>query len=258
MAKPLIVLIERNRRPEVASGRGQAAGFAEHLRRRYEVVSVPSGKQALQVALARTPHAVILDAISLKTTGERIARSIKEALPRVPLIHLVQAPPAQMDSPAEIVLKDEFTWRKLINAIERLTQTPSDDQLLSCGPFVMDIARRVLVANGQEYPLTPKLALLVEMFFRHPGQILDRKTLMNTVWQTNYLGDTRTLDVHVRWIRRYIEVDAGHPRYLKTVRGVGYRLDIEPERAPKEEAAQDANAVEQKVEAAPRMLTTAR
>jgi DNA-binding response OmpR family regulator len=258
MTKSLVVLIERNRRSEVASGRGQAAGFAEHLRKRYEVVSVPSGKQALQVGLARTPDVIILDAISLKTTGERIARSLKEALPRVPLIHLVQDPPADMDSPAEIVLKDEFTWRKLINAIERLLQTPSDDQLLSCGPFVMDMARRVLIANGQEYPLTPKLALLVEMFFRHPGQVLDRKTLMNTVWQTDYLGDTRTLDVHVRWIRRYIEVDAGHPTYLKTVRGVGYRLEIAGEEKLKEKALQDADAGDTKVEEAQRMLTSAR
>lgn len=249
MAKPLVVLIERNRRSEVASGRGQTGSFSDQLRRRYEVVSVPSGKQALLVGLETTPHVIVLDAISLKTTGERIARSLKDALPKVPLIHLVHEPPVGMDSPAEIVLKDEFTWRKLINAIERLTQTPSDDQLLPCGPFVMDMARRVLIVHGQEFQLTPKLSLLVEMFFKHPGQILDRKTLMNSVWQTDYLGDTRTLDVHVRWIRRYIEVDAGHPAYLKTVRGVGYRLDI----APVTDAAKDKTEAE-----SPLVVTPAR
>jgi DNA-binding response OmpR family regulator len=91
---------------------------------------------------------------------------------------------------------------------------------------MMDVSRRVLVANGQETQLTPKLAVLVEMFLKHPGETLDRKTLMVQVWDTDYLGDTRTLDVHVRWIRQAIEPDPGKPRYLKTIRGVGYRLDI--------------------------------
>jgi DNA-binding response OmpR family regulator len=114
----------------------------------------------------------------------------------------------------------------LINSIERLLPLAGDDGILTCGPFSMDVSRRVLVANGQETQLTPKLAVLVEMFLNHPGETLDRKTLMVEVWDTDYLGDTRTLDVHVRWIRQAIEPEPGKPRYLKTIRGVGYRLDI--------------------------------
>jgi DNA-binding response OmpR family regulator len=90
----------------------------------------------------------------------------------------------------------------------------------------VNLSRRILFANGQETSLTPKLVLLVETFFRHPGETLDRALLMERVWDTSYLGDTRTLDVHVRWIRRAIEENPGTPRYLKTVRGVGYRLDV--------------------------------
>ena len=72
---------------------------------------------------------------------------------------------------------------------------------------------------------------------RQPGETLDRKMLMENVWDTSYLGDTRTLDVHVRWFRRAIEENPGDPRYLKTVRGVGYRLEVPlpvhaPEAAP--------------------------
>ena len=74
--------------------------------------------------------------------------------------------------------------------------------------------------------MTPKLVQLVETFFRHPDETLDRKMLMERVWNTSYLGDTRTLDVHVRWIRRAIEANPSKPRYLKTVRGVGYRLEV--------------------------------
>jgi len=229
MSKPLVVLVERSRRGsgKAVTGRGQPAGFAEALLRRYEVIRVPSGKQAIQTAHERRPHVIVLDALSMKTTGERIARAIKEAVPTIPLIHLPYQAGPELDSPAEIVLREEFTWRKLINAIERLTQTPVDEQIIACGPFWMDAARRVLMVNGQEYQLTPKLALLVEEFFRHPGEVLNRKTLMERVWQTDYLGDTRTLNVHIRWIRQWIETDPSNPVYLKTVRGIGYRLDVD-------------------------------
>jgi DNA-binding response OmpR family regulator len=76
------------------------------------------------------------------------------------------------------------------------------------------------------YKRQPKQALLVETFFRHPGETLARKTLMEKVWNTDYIGDTRTLDVHIRWLRQAIEKDPGSPRYLLTVRGVGYRLEM--------------------------------
>ena len=74
--------------------------------------------------------------------------------------------------------------------------------------------------------LTPRQAQLLEVFMRHPGQTLTREFLMRTVWNTNYMGDTRTLDVHVRWIRERIEKDPSSPRYLRTVRGVGYRFGV--------------------------------
>ena len=61
---------------------------------------------------------------------------------------------------------------------------------------------------------------------RHEGKTLTRQFLMETVWETNYMGDTRTLDVHVRWIRERIEVEPGSPRYLRTVRGIGYRFGV--------------------------------
>ncbi len=91
----------------------------------------------------------------------------------------------------------------------------------------MNRARRLLVVDGQETELTPKQALLIEMFFTNPGVTLDRRTLMEKVWQTDYLGDTRTLDVHVRWVRQMLEDDPSKPQYLQTVRGVGYRLEVE-------------------------------
>lgn len=205
----------------------QRTSFAEALQKRYAVMTVASGKQALALAKSKSCHLVILDAISMRTPGERIARQLKDGIGSIPLIHLHPENKANAVSPADALLFQPFTSRKLVNLIERLLSAKrGSDPVISAGPFTIISERRVLVANGQEMSLTPKLALLVEMFLAHPGETLDRKRLMEQVWHTDYLGDTRTLDVHIRWIRRLIESNPGDPQYLKTVRGVGYRLDI--------------------------------
>jgi DNA-binding response OmpR family regulator len=204
----------------------RTGGFSESLKKRYEVTSISSGKEALSVVKTDDYAVVVLDAISMRTPGDRIARQLREGLGTIPLVHLHPGPKESADTPADVVLFLPFTARKIVNVIQRLLHRVSDDLIVSSGPFTVNMSRRILIANGQETALTPKLALLVETFLRHPGETLDRKMLMEKVWDTSYLGDTRTLDVHVRWIRRAIEENPGDPRYLKTVRGVGYRLDV--------------------------------
>lgn len=200
--------------------------FSAGLKKRYEVSTVSSGKQALALVKESEYAVVVLDAISMRTPGDRIARQLDEGLGAIPLIHLHPGPKASASSSAAVVLFMPFTARKIANTIERLLHRVTNDTIITSGPFSMNLSRRILIANGLETSLTPKLALLVETFLRHPGETLDRKMLMEKVWETSYMGDTRTLDVHVRWIRRAIEENPGDPRYLKTVRGVGYRLEI--------------------------------
>ena len=204
----------------------RTAAFSDALKKRYDVTTVSSGKKALALNPNGDHAVVVLDAISMRTPGERIARQLKEGMAATPLIHLHPGPKDAADSPADVVLFLPFTSRKISNSIQRLLQRVGGDQIVVCGPFSVNLSRRVLVANGQETALTPKLVQLVETFFRHPGETLDRKMLMERVWNTSYLGDTRTLDVHVRWICRAIEANPSKPHYLKTVRGVGYRLEL--------------------------------
>ncbi|MDX2163464.1 MAG: response regulator transcription factor [bacterium] len=216
-----LILIERQ----------QKASFADSLNKRYAVVSVASGKQAIAAAQTEptAPTAVILDAISMKTSGERIARQIKAEVMDTPLIHLHPGPKEAVNSPADSVLIAPLTARKLALAVARFARpapVTERDTLLNCGPFSMNLNRRTLTYNGQEMPLSPKLALLVEYFLRHPGETLDRKQLMEQIWHTDYMGDTRTLDVHIRWFRRAIEGDPHATVSLVTVRKVGYRLEI--------------------------------
>lgn len=217
----LVILIER----------AQKTSFAEVLNKRYSVLSVASGKQAIAAAQQEviTPGAIILDAISMKTSGERIARQIKAEMGTIPLIHLIDDALKGEVSPADTVITAPVTARKLTMAVSRLAvsvKPAADDSLIACGPYAMNLTRRTLIVNGQETPLSPKLALLVEYFLRHPDETLDRKQLMEQVWQTDYLGDTRTLDVHIRWFRRAIETNPNKPSVLITVRKVGYRLEL--------------------------------
>jgi DNA-binding response OmpR family regulator len=218
MTKSTLILVERK------PGRS-GESYLTPLKRHFEVTCVTSGKQALEQP---APDAIVLNALSLHSPGIRIARQLKLGMPSVPLVHLLSADGAE--SPADAVLCPPFTSRKLISAIKRLLRpaeavTPSD-ALLRCGHLTMNVSRRVLIIDGHETPLTPKLAALIEEFLRHPGETLDRCWLMKRVWKTDYVEDTRTLDVHVRWFRRIIEPNPNQPRYLKTVRGVGYRLEI--------------------------------
>lgn len=94
---------------------------------------------------------------------------------------------------------------------------------LRCADLVLEISTRLLTkGNGKPQRLTPKECRLLATFIRNRGQVLSREFLMQEVWETEYVGDTRTLEVHVSWLRAKIEDDRSSPRYLHTVRGVGY------------------------------------
>jgi len=202
--------------------------IATALEKRYQVTIAPSGRIAVDLAHQKSFQVVVLDAASMRTPGDRICLDLRQRLGKMPIIHIHPGTKKEAQSAADIVLFQPFTARRLLNCVDRLLQPPNEE-LITYGPFSVNLDRRVLIVNGQETQLTPKQSLLVETFLRHPGEVLDRKTLMEKVWQTDYLGDTRTLDVHIRWIREVIENDPGKPRYLRTVRGVGYCLEFSDE-----------------------------
>lgn len=201
------------------------------LEKRYTVLLATSGKQGIEIALEKPVHVVVLDAVSLRTPGDRICELLREELGQTPIVHIHPGPKQTAQSIADMLLFAPFTPRKLTNIIDRLLEV-TDEETIGYGPFSMNVTRRTLIVNGQETQLTPKQAALIEIFLRHPGDTLSRRMLMEKVWQTDYMGDTRTLDVHIRWIREAIEADPGKPRYLRTVRGVGYCLELPDDNIP--------------------------
>ena len=99
--------------------------------------------------------------------------------------------------------------------------------VLIAGPIRLDLERKHVVCEDRESQLNPRLTTLLKTLMEHVGDVVLREELFRHVWRTEYTGDTRTLDVHISWLRRAIEANPRKPKYLKTIRGVGYRLDIE-------------------------------
>jgi len=97
---------------------------------------------------------------------------------------------------------------------------------LQAGDLTLDLAERCVIKNGEARHLTFKECALLKTFMRNDGRVLTRRRLMRDVWNTDYLGDTRTLDVHIRWLREKIEDSPSEPVLLRTVRGVGYRFEV--------------------------------
>ena len=200
--------------------------FAAELQKKgFEVNTVTSGSVAVSRLEKISPSIVVVNAASLRSTGLRICQSIREKNSKYPIV-LILAKEAKVDKDiADTVLILPFTAQKLVNRIKPLL--PGDGKnMMHVGPIRLDIERRRVKCLGKSTKLTPRLITLLKMLMEKPGEVVERDTLFKKVWETNYTGDTRTLDVHVSWLRRAIEVDPLKPKFLKTVRGVGYRLGV--------------------------------
>lgn len=212
----------------IEGNRADSPNFVPALRKKgYKVDVVHSGKEALLQVPNLTPDIIVVNAASLRTNGKRICAQIRRSLNGCPIV-LIQGEGYEhngsLDADAILVLP--FTARKLINRIRALVPAESE-KTLTTGPISLDLERHLVQCEGRQVRLTPKLAQLLEKLMRKHGEVQERERLFASVWQTEYTGDTRTLDVHISWLRQAIEADPRHPRYIKTIRGVGYRLDLE-------------------------------
>jgi len=211
----------------IESPRASAPSFARALEKKgYEVKIRHKLEAAIKDAAKGEPDIVILDAASMRTPGTRLCRRLSEKSNGVPIILVSPEGTEPRDSTgASLTLVHPFTARKLLNRVARMV--PGDERYsLEVGPLKLNIAQRKVQCFGRESRLTPKQAKLLEMFMRNPGRLLTRKTLIQKVWHTDYTGDTRTLDVHISWLRSAIEPDPEQPTLIRTIRGMGYRMDL--------------------------------
>jgi DNA-binding response OmpR family regulator len=222
--KAKILLIEGKRadRPSFVAGL---------TRKGYQVESAANGSVALARLEPFAPHLIIINAASMRTSGKRMCQSVRAHANGAPIVLVTEAQNTEAlekEGLAEVILALPFTLQKLMNRIRPLLPGEQKD-LLQVGALQLDPIQRWVRIGARQTSLTPRLVMLLKILMEHPGEVIQREYLFRTVWDTAYTEDTRTLDVHVSWLRRAIEDDPRSPQYIKTVRGIGYRLDMEQE-----------------------------
>lgn len=206
--------------------RAASTSLIPGLRRKgFSVDIVATGTQALHYLIDNRPNLIVVHAASMRSNGRRNCRTLRNTRPELPII-VITSPefPLDGDSGASVVLELPFTTRKLLNRMHPLLPA-QDENMLSAGLINLDSRNRRVSCNGREERLTPRLVALLKMLIEHRGEVVPRETLFKSVWNTTYTGDTRTLDVHISWLRQAIEENPRQPKFLKTIRGLGYRLD---------------------------------
>jgi two-component system, OmpR family, response regulator RegX3 len=201
----------------------------------YVVTVAEDGRQALERFRAESPALVILDLMLPEVSGLDLCRTIRSESD-VPII-MVTAKDSEADKVAGLELGADdyvtkpFSVRELLSrvrALLRRARTGGSDaiaeHLLAGGPVAMDVMRHEVLVEGEATPFPPKEFELLETFLRRKGRLLTREFLIEEVWGPDYYGDTKTLDVHVKRLRKKIESNPHDPTHLVTVRGLGYKF----------------------------------
>jgi DNA-binding response OmpR family regulator len=198
----------------------------------FRMVAAADGREALTQFRGERPDLVLLDLMLPELSGIEVCRIIR-AESDVPIVMLT-AKDAELDKVVGLELGADdyvtkpFSLRELsarIRALFRRSEVTAADSAppaVDLGAVQADLAGHRLLRDGQTVPLKPKAFELLAFLIRNPGQVFTRDQLLEKVWGYDYAGETRTVDVHVHWLRSQIETDPGHPDFIHTVRGVGY------------------------------------
>ncbi|MBI2908572.1 MAG: response regulator transcription factor [Chloroflexi bacterium] len=202
----------------------------------YRVAIAHDGKEALELAVKVRPDLVILDLMLPEIDGLSVCRKLRDES-RVPIIMLTARTTEDdklrgLDLGADDYVTKPFSPRELVarvRAVLRRVAEENDVPDVTFGGVTVSVARHEVTNGGQVIDLTPTEFKLLETLVRHPGRAFNRTQLVDQVLGMDYDGLERTIDVHVANLRRKIEPDPSRPRYVKTVLGVGYKLEASPD-----------------------------
>jgi DNA-binding response OmpR family regulator len=198
----------------------------------YRVVSAGDGEKAITLARSERPDLMILDLMLPAVDGLEVCRILRREM-TLPILMLT-ARVGEVDKVvgleigADDYVTKPFSTRELlarVRALLRRTTTPTDEEALVSGDLRIDMKRREVTRNDRPVELKPKEMELLIYFMRNKGRAFTREQLLREVWGYDFYGDSRTVDVHVSWLRQKIEEQPGKPVRILTVRGVGYRFE---------------------------------
>jgi two-component system response regulator RegX3 len=200
----------------------------------FDVEVATDGQSALDRFAAAAPDLIVLDLMLPVVSGLDVCRRIR-ATSTVPIV-IVTAKDSEADKVTGLELGADdyvtkpFSVRELVSRVRahlrrvEMGSSAAEEPALRGGSVVMDVERHEVVVAGEPVSLPPKEFELLETFLRSPGRLLTREFLIQRVWGGDYVGDTKTLDVHVKRVRQKIERDPHEPEHLVTVRGLGYKF----------------------------------
>ena len=200
----------------------------------YEVTIETDGRGAIEAFRRERPALVILDLMLPEVSGLDVCRTIRDESD-VPII-MVTAKDSEVDKViglelgADDYVTKPFSVRELVSRVRAqlrraMMRVPDvTEDVVTGGPIVLDVARHEVVVRGESTSFPPKEFELLETLLRRKGRLLTREFLIEEIWGADYVGDTKTLDVHIKRVRRKIETDPHHPVHLVTVRGLGYKF----------------------------------
>lgn len=207
----------------------------------YLTLTASDGEQALQMALNEKPAMVVLDIMLPGMSGFEVCRILRQQT-TMPILMLT-AKGEEIDKivglelGADDYMTKPFSMRELLARVramlrrsEMVKQESSKNhepvpQIMRAGQIEIDLSRHSASRHGVDLELSPKEYDLLVFLVRNRGQVFNRDALLEKVWGYDFAGDTRTVDVHIRWLRQKIEIDPNNPEHLKTVRGVGYKFE---------------------------------
>ncbi|HSY14687.1 MAG TPA: response regulator transcription factor [Jatrophihabitantaceae bacterium] len=200
----------------------------------YEVAVASTGTDALATFDRSGADLVLLDLMLPGLSGTEVCKSLRQKS-NVPII-IVTARDSEVDKVVGLELGADdyvtkpFSSRELVARVRAVMRRGGEPEELvtsavEAGPVRMDVDRHVVVVDGEAISLPLKEFDLLELLLRNAGRVLTRGQLIDRVWGADYVGDTKTLDVHVKRLRSKIEPDPANPKYLVTVRGLGYKFE---------------------------------
>jgi two-component system response regulator RegX3 len=202
----------------------------------FAVTIAETGTKALEVFEKQGADLILLDLMLPGMSGTEVCRTIRQKS-NVPII-MVTAKADEVDKivgleiGADDYVTKPFSSRELVARIRAVLrrhvdvfEEVADSGVLAVGPVSMDIERHIVTVRGEKIALPLKEFDLLELLMRNSGRVLTRGQIIDRIWGSNYVGDTKTLDVHIKRLRSKVEADPSEPVHLLTVRGLGYKFD---------------------------------